>query len=479
MKRGIRTYSIIMLLAVLAGAEETFAQEQPFKVERAPFSNRSYDEYSPVLYNNSIIFRSNKRLNVMTKNADDNGNTAMNIFIVRDLGNGNWSDPQLFANELSGIKEHYGPATFNSNGNRIWFNKIIEESDENRGRIGIYSGGYAGGEWTSIQPFQYNDPAYDFMHPYLSEDGRMLFFSSNMRGGLGGFDLYVCYLRGTQWAEPVNLGPNINSNRNEIYPVYYPDGRLYFSSNGLNPNLGGFDLYYTVRDAGEWTPPVHLNPPFNTRRNESWFMLTDTSYTRGYIHSNREARIYNIFEFNLDIPEDLYEDCKLVEQNSYCFTFYEDGTMDIDTTQFRYEWVIEDKKFRQEEVDYCFVGVGNYSIVLNVIDLLSGEVLFNEATYELDIEDIEQVYISSPDTVLVNEPVQLNGTGTFLKDFTIDRYIWNMGDYNWVADTAVEHRYYQPGTYTVRLGVLNTADQPEEIQKTCGFKRIVVLPRRQ
>ena len=183
MKRGIRTYSLILLLAVLAGTKATFAQEQPFKVERAPFSNRSYDEYSPVLYNNSIIFRSNKRLNVMTKNADDNGNTAMNIFIVRDLGNGNWSDPQLFANELSGIKEHYGPAIFNSRGNRIWFNRIIEESDENRGRIGIYSGGYAGGEWTSIQPFRYNNPAYDFMHPFLSEDGRMLFFCCSSSGG--------------------------------------------------------------------------------------------------------------------------------------------------------------------------------------------------------------------------------------------------------------------------------------------------------
>ncbi len=473
----LSTYCLLFLLVLTAGTA-CYSQEQPFKLERAPFSNRSYDEYSPVLYNGNIVFRSNKRLNVRTKNSDDNGNTAMNIFIVRDMGDGDWSDPQLFASELSGIKEHYGPATFNDLGNRIWFNMINEESDEDRGKIGIFSGGFAGGEWTGIQPFAYNDPRYDLLHPFLSEDGGMLFFSSNMPGGLGGFDLYVCYLRGTQWSEPVNLGPGINSNRNEIYPVYYPDGRLYFSSNGLDPNLGGFDLYYSVRNIGEWGLPVHLDPPFNTRRNEAWFMLTDTTYTSGYIHSNREARIYNIFEFNLDIPEGLYENCKLQEKNSYCYTLYEAGTMDIDTTQYRYEWVIENKKFRQKEVDYCFSGVGNYRIALNVIDLLSGEILFNQATYDLDIEDIEQVYITSPDTVYVNDPIQLSGTRTFLKDFTIDRYIWNMGDHNWAADTAVQHRYYRSGTYTIKLGVVNDAEQPEQIRTNCGFKKIVVLPRR-
>ncbi len=475
MLKRLLTYNIL-ILAALAGTL-SYAQEQPFIVERAPFSNRSYDEYSPVFYDGNIVFRSNKRLNVRTKNSDERGNTAMNIFITRNLGNEEWSDPQLFANELSSLKEHHGPATFNEGGNRIYFNKIVEESDEKRGRIGIYSGEYSGGEWSGIQPFPYTDIRYDFMHPYLSEDGRMLFFSSNMRGGVGGFDLYVCHFAGTRWSEPVNLGPNINSNRNEIYPVYYPDGRLYFSSNGLDFNIGGFDLYYSNRDVGQWSPPVHLDPPFNTRRNESWFMLTDTSYTRGYFHSDRESRIYNIFEFNLDIPEDLYEDCSMQEENSYCFTFYESGIMDIDSTQYRYEWVIEGNKFRQEEVDYCFSGAGNYKIMLNVIDLLSGEVLFNEATYDLDIEDIEQVYISSPDTVFVNDPVRLNGTNTLIRDYTINRYLWNMGDHTWASDTVVDHRYYSPGTYTIKLGVVNDAEQPEEIQKTCGFKRIIVVPR--
>ncbi len=478
MRKGIKTYYLIVSLLVLAGTT-VYAQDQPFKMERAPFSDRLYDEFAPVIYNGNIVFRSNKPESVRSRKVDMTAETAMNIFISRNMGNGEWSEASLFSDELKGRDQHYGPATFNEQGNRIWFTMIDEESgDKNRGKLGIYSGGFTGGSWTGIQPFMYNDPRYDFMHPILSEDGSMLFFASNMRGGLGGYDLYVCYLRNSRWTEPVNLGPNINTSRDELYPVFYPDGRLYFASRGHNPNLGGFDIYYSFRDVGTWSPAVHLAPPFNTRRHDAWFMLTDTSYTRGYIHSNREARIFNIFEFSLDIPEDLYENCKIIERNSYCFTFYEAGTMDIDTTQYRYEWVIEDKKFRQKEVDYCFNGVGHYQIALNVIDMLSGEVMFNQATYELDIEDIEQVYITSPDTVAVNEPVRFSSEGTFLKDYTIDRYVWNMGDHNWAADHETEHRFFQPGTYTVRLGVMNAAEQPEQIQKTCGFKRVVVLPRR-
>jgi hypothetical protein len=483
MKTRIQTYHLVLVLGILTGTippgKPARAQEQPFKLERAPFSDRKYDAYSPVFYDGGIVFRSNKRMNVMKKNSDKAGNTAMNLFFVKDLGNGNWSGPELFSSSLSSIKQHYGPATFNTEGDQIWFNKINEDSPKDRGSIGIYSAEYSGGEWTNIQPFRYNDPRYDFIHPFLSEDGSMLFFSSNMRGGLGGYDLYVCHLRGSQWTEPVNLGPNINTRGHEIYPVYYPDGRLYFASRGQSPNLGGLDIYYSVREVGDWSPPVHLDPPFNSRRNDAWFLRKDTSYTSGYIQSDREARTFHIFEFSLDIPEHLYDDCKVVEQNSYCYTIYEASKAEIDTTQFRYEWVIEGKHYRQEEVDYCFPGVGKYEILLNVIDQLSGEVMFNQATYNLDIEDIEQVYITSPDTVYVSDPVSFSGTRTYLKDFTIDRYVWNLGDHNWMADTAVVHRYYRPGTYTVKLGVVGEAGQPEEAPNTCGYKRLVVLPRRE
>ena len=149
----------------------------------------------------------------------------------------------------------------------------------------------------------------------------------------------------------------------------------------------------------------------------------------------------------------------------------------MDTTNFMYEWLIEDNRFREESVDYCFRGVGDYIIQLNVIDMISGEVMFNQATYELNIVNIEQVYITSPDTIYVNETIALDGNRTSLDDFQIDRYYWDMGDLTWVSDSTITHTWHKPGQYKVSLGVTSMADSPEQVKKSCSFKEIVVIPR--
>jgi PKD repeat protein len=151
--------------------------------------------------------------------------------------------------------------------------------------------------------------------------------------------------------------------------------------------------------------------------------------------------------------------------------------MDMDTTNFMYEWLIEDKRFRQESVDYCYRSIGNYTIQLNVIDMISGEVMFNEATYELEIVDIEQVYITSPDTIYVNESIVLDGNKTHLEDFQIERFYWDMGDLTRISDSSVTHTWHRPGKYRVSLGVTSIADTPAEVRKACSFKEIVVIPR--
>jgi len=152
--------------------------------------------------------------------------------------------------------------------------------------------------------------------------------------------------------------------------------------------------------------------------------------------------------------------------------------MDIDTTNYMYEWSIDDNvKIRAKECDYCFPGPGIYSIRLDVIDLVTGSVMFNEASQELEIEDIEQAYITSPDTIHVNQTIDLNGTRTYIKDFTVSRYYWDLGDYTRRSSADLTHSYYDPGIYTVKLGVTNDPDKEEVIHKSCSYKRIVVLPR--
>ncbi|MCK5462068.1 MAG: PD40 domain-containing protein [Bacteroidales bacterium] len=473
MKKGI-TYSCFLVLLIFS--QDLCQAQELFTVERVPFSKREYYEYAPLPYQGNIVFTAEKRIKFGKISTGERNQFAANLFIVRPLGDNDWSEPAIFATELSDVNINHGWATFNERGNRMYFTRNYDAgSKETMANAGIYYSGYAGGQWTGVQPFQYNDPAVNLIHPSLSGDGNMLFFASDMPGGEGGFDIYVCTMEGNTWGAPENLGPAVNTRRHQIYPVYHENGRLYFSSND-HPGQGGYDIYYTENVDGEWIVPVNLPAPINTRRNEGFFVALDTTHTRGYLTSNRErSRTNSIFEFNLDVPA--FDSCRLQEENNYCFTFYEAGTMDMDTTNYMYEWLIEEERFREESVDYCFRGIGDYIIQLNVIDMISGEVMFNEATYELNIVNIEQVYITSPDTVYANETIALDGNRTSLDDFQIDRFYWDMGDLTWVSDSTVTHTFHKPGKYKVSLGVTSIAETPETVQKACSFKEIVVISR--
>ena len=136
-----------------------------------------------------------------------------------------------------------------------------------------------------------------------------------------------------------------------------------------------------------------------------------------------------------------------------------------------------DDRILGKEAPYCFKKPGRYIIELNVIDMLTDSVMSNEATYDFLLEDDEQVYISSPDTVFVDEPVHFGTYRTFLKNFDIDRYYWDMGDDIHKSDTAVDHRYFKPGIYTIRCGATSVAETPEDAKKTCSSKRVIVLPK--
>ncbi len=133
------------------------------------------------------------------------------------------------------------------------------------------------------------DNEYSYAHPYLFNNGKSLLFSSDMPGGYGGFDLYVCHWDevNSKWGQPVNLGPVVNTEGNEIYPVVY-ENRLVFSSNGL-PGFGGYDLFTALLDAYGVIPGSvnHLPAPVNSVFNDYFMLPVDLKTS--YIVSDRDS----------------------------------------------------------------------------------------------------------------------------------------------------------------------------------------------
>jgi len=154
----------------------------------------------------------------------------------------------------------------------------------------IYYSKYEQGFWSNIESLsdKINHRCSWESMPSISADGQTLYFVSNRHGGIGGYDIYKTKRQedGT-WNEPVNLGPKINTKGNEKSPFMHTDSQtLYFSTDG-RPGVGGYDIFFSkLNDDGTWNTPKNIGYPINSKYNDIGFIVsTDGKY--GYFASNQ------------------------------------------------------------------------------------------------------------------------------------------------------------------------------------------------
>lgn len=151
----------------------------------------------------------------------------------------------------------------------------------------IYSAKLSGNNWEDVQLLSFNSNNYSCAFPCLAEDGKTLYFASDMPGGFGGFDLYTSTLGDDgAWSTPKNLGNSVNTNRDEFYPFVSKD-KLYFSSRGL-PGYGGSDIYVAKLSNGMPGTAENMGKPFNSPKDDFSFIITDKGID-GYFSSNRDG----------------------------------------------------------------------------------------------------------------------------------------------------------------------------------------------
>ncbi|MCK4749200.1 MAG: PKD domain-containing protein, partial [Bacteroidales bacterium] len=359
------TIRMMILVALAATCYQTKAQS--YAVERVAFNSERYDDYSPVYYMEGLVFCSNRKHDVMVVYAAPDNVESVSMWFT-PLGDSVGSATILSKGLLTNFSD--GPATFSSDGMEIYYSRNLEVDSklrdvfDPRNQLGLFRAEWKDVTWSGITPFKYNSTEYSITHPALSTDGNRIYFASNMPGGFGGADLWYCDKEGGEWLPPVNLGPNINSTGNESYPFESESGILYFASDGWE-GFGKKDIYYTSEIEGKWIIPIHLDGHINSKADD-FGLITDMNGKEGYFSSNRK-RSDDIYRFVTDIHS--FYNCDSIQKNYYCFLFYDESFMDIDTMPLSYEWSFGDEiRVSGIEVEHCFPGPGNYTVELNIID---------------------------------------------------------------------------------------------------------------
>ena len=203
-----------------------------------------------------------------------------------------------FAEELVD-KYHIGAVTFTKDYNRIYYTKTILKKD-GTSILKLMTAENNNGKWENNKELNINSDDYSCAHPCLFRDS-LLFFVSDMPGGIGGKDIYMTLVQGDECGEIQNLGEIVNTPDDEVFPFIDESGKLYFSSNG-HVGLGGLDIFISEMNAdGSWTEPQNMGRPINSSMDDFGLVFKDTKCAEGYLSSNRGGTGYNDFLFSLKL----------------------------------------------------------------------------------------------------------------------------------------------------------------------------------
>jgi hypothetical protein len=472
-----RIYLFVMLVLLLPF--HAVSQTGSYTVSLAPFSSDIYDEFSPVYYKNGIVFCTNRSTG-MASYTDSKNKSPFSICYVDTTSKFNWRSAVLFSKDIESVLND-GPASFSSGGDTIWFSRNqhldlkINKLLGSRNKLGIYSAVRTGGKWNNLKEFRFNIEWYNVTTPCLSPDGKRLYFASDQPGGAGGLDLYYSQWRNGYWDTPVNLGPAVNTEGNESYPFINRAGELFFASDG-HKGLGGKDIFVTKQRGSGWYMPVRLDEPINTEYDD-FGIITDPMMHKGYFSSSR-GKTVDIYQFKSNKFQFWFSEAQ--KSDKYCFSISDTGSISVDTTRFGYRWSFGDsKKAEGRKTNYCFSGPGKYNVSLDLYDLYTGKSFFRKLALDVEVREIDQPLINSPDVIVSGEMVEFDGLKSYSPGYTPLAYYWDFGDGYQGMGEKVTHNYGRSGEVEVKMGVVLKSQATGETIKRVVSKKIKVAANNQ
>lgn len=257
--------------------------------------NTNETESCPLILNNKLIYitEKNKTSRIFIATGNDN-KSAVNVAVKKDELN--FSENSSYAKQIQN-KGVCSQISLTADEATMYYSRSVAEKELNKlaesssYKFQIYSANPNADKVEVATAFVHNSPEYDYMHPCISKDGLKLYFSSDMKGSIGGKDIFVCEFVNGAWSAPKNMGLLINTPGDEVFPHISEEGVLYFASDA-RPGLGGLDIFYAEpnKDDGTFFTAKNAGFPINTQFDDySIYILKGGK--AGYFSSNRKNNL--------------------------------------------------------------------------------------------------------------------------------------------------------------------------------------------
>ncbi len=261
-----------------------------YEVENMKYFNSRDKDFSPFYASDDyqIVYFTSSREEA-TGN-DIHGATEENfsdIFQSRMDRKGKWSVP-IPLDENINTEFEEGTPVLSDDYSTMYFTRCSINKNKNLG-CQIYTSTRQGDTWTEAKPMKIADDSVIIAHPAISTDELTMYFVSNMPEGIGRKDLWKVTRStpGDEWSEPENLGPEINTVDDEMFPFLHPDGTLYFASDG-RIGMGGLDIFMARQNEdGSWKVE-NMRYPINSSADD-FGIVFEKEMERGYFSSSRKG----------------------------------------------------------------------------------------------------------------------------------------------------------------------------------------------
>ena len=272
-----------------------------YEVRRMDKFNSRRGEFSPMLAGDKydqLYFASSRSKDKDTKVSAITGQNNNNLFLVKQDEKGAWLAPVELEDEVN-TEYDEGTPSFSPDGNTMYYTNCAQDPEGSR-TAEIYISTRSSAKWgKGTRATIVKDSVTALGHPSISPDGKYLYFVSDAVGGFGGKDIFRARVAGNDFGPMENLGEEINTPGDEMFPYVRDSVTLYFASNG-HPGMGGLDLFKATQDStGKWNVE-NLGAPINSMADDFGITFAGKE-ERGFFCSNRnDARGYDhIYSFEL------------------------------------------------------------------------------------------------------------------------------------------------------------------------------------